>query len=714
MSLAALGSAPRRDIGSSESEDPSAATEAGQSGEPAYSGAADVAAAAPTAAVDDSVWLFGNGTAEHPDAGILIGNGYSYTSYAGACAMGACNGGDGGLIGNGGSGFSGGNGGSAGWFGTGGAGGNAVVDTTAGGNGGKGGLFGGDGGNGGRGAAAAPDGTGGNGGAGGSAGGLSGWGDGGNGGNGGAPTGPDAVGGLGGRGGNGSLVFGRGGNGGDGGYVAYTSQETFNGPPDYLYWPAGEAGAAGTGRTLFLFPNDGAPGTGFAAPTYTAEFVKAFQNAIQGPEFKLDPTTGSPPNPNPWYEQQPGDALCGWCGVAGDGPPNDPTNYASEQWQTFARGQVLKLSLSLATYEAVKAAQEQAQKFPDNTDKVMTYRNLLYQVGNAMQWEFGALVGDQGAEVEGGVSENGWRKNAPNGLVPWALPPLRLGSQPPASQNGLSQSYWTNPAGTPAPLPEQWRTGEIVQQNIAPGFGAASSALGDLGIGLLGLAVAGTPQLSFNWGVTQESLIQTLLEGSQSVWFYNSNLDPRVPFSWSGPIKVGNPAETFVPVGDIAVPSPDGFSKQNFIPQMVWNTLPVDYLSYDGSDSLVEQFGEYFIDQYGKQFYSANKGMLSLALDTIDGSNVFGIPGTLLYPIFKALAPVLTNPPNPVNPTNSAMVEATTLAINTNAALNNFDTFIPQCENEKAHCTIADTPGLIEDIQSFYGSFLNPWISTSR
>jgi hypothetical protein len=224
------------------------------------------------------------------------------------------------------------------------------------------------------------------------------------------------------------------------------------------------------------------------------------------------------------------------------------------------------------------------------------------------------------------------------------------------------------------------------------------------------LAVAGTPQLSFNWGVTQESLIQTLLEGSQSVWFYNSNLDPRVPFSWSGPIKVGNPAETFVPVGDIAVPSPDGFSKQNFIPQMVWNTLPVDYLSYDGSDSLVEQFGEYFIDQYGKQFYSANKGMLSLALDTIDGSNVFGIPGTLLYPIFKALAPVLTNPPNPVNPTNSAMVEATALAEETTQALRNFDTLIQGCPE----CTITDTPGLTPSIQNFYSDFLNPWTSTRR
>ena len=60
----------------------------------------------------------GNGTADNPNAGILFGNGYSYTSVGGLCtAAAACNGGTGGLIGSGGNGFQGGNGGSAGWFG---------------------------------------------------------------------------------------------------------------------------------------------------------------------------------------------------------------------------------------------------------------------------------------------------------------------------------------------------------------------------------------------------------------------------------------------------------------------------------------------------------------------------------------------------------------------------------------------------------------------
>jgi CubicO group peptidase (beta-lactamase class C family) len=93
----------------------------------------------------------GNGTADNPNAGILIGNGYSYTTYGGACTTGACDGGNGGLIGNGGDGFAGGNGGAAGWFGSGGKGGAATTAGGTGGRGGSGGLFVGDGGQGGSG-----------------------------------------------------------------------------------------------------------------------------------------------------------------------------------------------------------------------------------------------------------------------------------------------------------------------------------------------------------------------------------------------------------------------------------------------------------------------------------------------------------------------------------------------------------------------------------
>ena len=90
--------------------------------------------------------FIGNGTAENPNGGLLIGNGYSWT--ADTCPTGSCTGGNGGLVGNGGAGYNGGDGGQAGWFGRGGAGG-AGVTVLNGGNGGSGGLFLGDGGAGG-------------------------------------------------------------------------------------------------------------------------------------------------------------------------------------------------------------------------------------------------------------------------------------------------------------------------------------------------------------------------------------------------------------------------------------------------------------------------------------------------------------------------------------------------------------------------------------
>ena len=124
--------------------------------------------------------FIGNGTADHPDAG-LFGKGWSA---AADCVGSACNGGNGGLlIGNGGAGANGGSGGNAGLFGKGGAGGDGAggeagsaggpgVDGVeggaggAGGNGGAGGLIFGAGGRGGSGGVG---GVGGDGGAGGDA-----------------------------------------------------------------------------------------------------------------------------------------------------------------------------------------------------------------------------------------------------------------------------------------------------------------------------------------------------------------------------------------------------------------------------------------------------------------------------------------------------------------------------------------------------------------
>jgi len=91
----------------------------------------------------------GNGTAKNPNAGILLGNGFSYD--ATTCPTGSCDGGEAGLLGNGGNGYNGGSGGSARWLGHGGNGGDAIT-VADGGDGGRGGLFAGYGGDGGAGA----------------------------------------------------------------------------------------------------------------------------------------------------------------------------------------------------------------------------------------------------------------------------------------------------------------------------------------------------------------------------------------------------------------------------------------------------------------------------------------------------------------------------------------------------------------------------------
>jgi hypothetical protein len=116
--------------------------------------ASQPAAAAPGNPFAGLMAIFvGDGTAEHPDAGLLYGNGFSFSETT-CTGSAVCNGGRAGLVGNGGNGFNGGDGGSAILFGNGGAGGLGLagVNNGIGGDGGAGGLFSGDGGDGGSGA----------------------------------------------------------------------------------------------------------------------------------------------------------------------------------------------------------------------------------------------------------------------------------------------------------------------------------------------------------------------------------------------------------------------------------------------------------------------------------------------------------------------------------------------------------------------------------
>lgn len=218
--------------------------------------------------------FFSNGTAEHPDAGLLIGDGFSYDA-ASCPGTTPCAGGRGGLLmGNGGNGFNGGNGGNSSLlWGTAGNGGNGTTPVTskgnAGGNGGNAGLFG-TGGTGGIGGSGAPGGMGGRGGL------ISG--DGGDGGAGGAGVAGLAlgVGGSGGRGGDASslALWGNGGTGGRGGTGA--SNESAGAPdraaaPDLTGSQGGIGGDGGDGSWWFgsggqggVGGNGGAGGTGSA------------------------------------------------------------------------------------------------------------------------------------------------------------------------------------------------------------------------------------------------------------------------------------------------------------------------------------------------------------------------------------------------------------------------------------------------------------------
>ncbi|MGV1006097.1 MAG: TNT domain-containing protein [Candidatus Nanopelagicales bacterium] len=216
-----------------------------------------------------------DGTATHPDAGLLVGNGFSFT--ATSCPTSTqCDGGHAGyLYGNGGNGFNGGNGGSAGFVGNGGGGGAADRFTPggSGGNGGSAGLFLGNGGDGGNAS------TGANGGVGGAGGMFLGLGGRGGVGGPGAMTCSEqqqqciviTVGGIGGSGGSGGLFFGR--NGGDGAAPLHLDSLLFVGyAPVYPVfapsppYPPDTNEINGTNGNGAVYPNDDDPAKPYAIP----------------------------------------------------------------------------------------------------------------------------------------------------------------------------------------------------------------------------------------------------------------------------------------------------------------------------------------------------------------------------------------------------------------------------------------------------------------
>ena len=209
--------------------------------------------------MDDFIRIFfSDGTADHPDAGLLLGNGFSYddTSCAGQTA---CNGGKAGLIGNGGSGYNGGTGGAAGWFGDGGQGGDGLTGLD-GGDGGAGGLFFGRGGKGGAGGSGAP---------------------------GSLESVDGGAGGSGGDGGTAGSIIGWGGDGGDGGPGGDPA-------PGGVPGSEGYGGYAGSGRLLLLIPRPGAPGAPRpGAPAFlSASFTIQNKSAPVQPYLDQVPSSG--------------------------------------------------------------------------------------------------------------------------------------------------------------------------------------------------------------------------------------------------------------------------------------------------------------------------------------------------------------------------------------------------------------------------------------
>ena len=222
-----------------------------------------------------------NGTAANPNAGLLIGNGFSYD--AASCPVGkTCNGGNGGLLfGDGGNGFNAGNGGSAGLIGNGGNGGNApgafAPPNTDNGNGY---VNGGDGGNGGL---------------------LYG-----NGGMGGAAS-TDATGG---KGGTGGLFFGVGGMGGFGGAGAVNCPATTSICAVTAF--GGPAGQGGKGGLIGGVDGmDGFSTLPFSSPLFQgyvpySNNLNPWINVLEGP-----PPLGEPPYPVPKPKYETGITVNG-------------------------------------------------------------------------------------------------------------------------------------------------------------------------------------------------------------------------------------------------------------------------------------------------------------------------------------------------------------------------------------------------------------------
>jgi VCBS repeat-containing protein len=333
------------------------------------------------------------------------------------------------------------------------------------------------------------------------------------------------------------------------------------------------------GRKL-SFPEYAArkPGWRTSPTPYTYRFVDAMNRALRSQAFRKQP---------PHHRKD----CRGWADQ-----PDSP------QFQKFANSQHLKYATTLASYDAYRAAREQARKSPDDHDKVTAYRHMNYILGITGKWEFAAA----------------------------------------AAEHRLLTSWCRG-------LPQQWREGKAVSPPAPNNFAASTSMVADLGIGLVTAGLSQNPRLSFYWGQFQEAGAQYSIEyTAHSQWYFKSNLDVRGPFGWY----------------DSSSESPDTSPwRASWIPQMVWHALTIDILLYDGRPTRahleVEQLGMRYMRAFELKMLAPTRAMFALAADTLHKTVVpIALQELFLKQVGASMASMLDGPLHPVNRNHPVMREA--------------------------------------------------------
>ena len=227
---------------------------------------------------------------------------------------------------------------------------------------------------------------------------------------------------------------------------------------------------------------------------------------------------------------------------------------AGPEEKSFACAMKLKYDLALLTYDLYAVVRVAHDLDPLDPGKNLLLRHMNYIVGLAGYWELGVAKLDTtvlAPACEGTVTD--WRTAAPY----------------------------------------------IEGNKASVYFPALTSTLGDLLLGLLTAFFHQTLgiEAALYWGAYQEAFAQPSIENNLSGWFFNTDLDPRGPIEWR-----------VTPAGQEAYQYP-----QSFLPQMVWLTLPVDILVYDGIPDLerlrVEEKGRQYMDEFENRIYpSATPG----------------------------------------------------------------------------------------------------------